>query len=247
MKQDLTDVVFGYRAVLETINSGKTVEKVLVQKGSGKEIDKELSDKLREHQIPVQRVPIEKLNRITRKNHQGIIGFISPIAFHDLENLVMEVFEKGVTPLFVLLDQVTDVRNFGAICRSAECMGAHGVLVPMKGSARIGSDAMKTSSGALSRIPVCRMHSTGADIRFLKDSGFTIVGCTEKANKDLNYVNLKDPLVLIMGSEDEGLDPKTIANCDQLIKIPMTGTTASLNVSVAAGIALYEIHRQRTS
>lgn len=245
MKNAKSDIVFGYHSLMETIRSGKTVEKVIVQKGGEAERKEELLDLLREHQIPWQNVPLEKLNRITRKNHQGVIGFISPIEFSNLENLVQTLFEEGKNPLIVLLDQVTDVRNFGAICRSAECMGVHAIVVPYKGSARIGADAMKTSAGALSRIPICRVHTLPNAARYLQNSGFQTVGCTEKGDRSLSSIEMTGPTALVMGSEEEGISKAVMDKCHALGKIEMAGEIGSLNVSVASGIALYEISKQR--
>lgn len=246
MTDTTTDFVIGYHALIEIIDAGKTVEKVLLQKGATSDRKNELLTLLKKHDIPMQIVPLEKLNRVTRKNHQGVIGFISPVEFYNLENLVQRLFEQGTTPLLLLLDEVTDVRNFGAICRSADCLGVHGVVIPLRGSARIGADAMKTSAGALSRVPVCRVTSLAHTAKYLKESGFKVVGCTEKANKDLAFVELNVPLALVMGAEDEGISNAVTAQCDILAKIPLMGKIGSLNVSVAAGIALYEINCQRS-
>jgi len=244
-KQNNDDLIFGIRTVIEAINSGKEIEKVLIKKGLGGDLFKELFDLIREHGIPFQYVPLEKINRITRKNHQGVIAFVSPIVFHELDNLLPSIFETGKAPLVLVLDQVTDVRNFGAIVRTAECAGVDAVLIPEKGSARINADAVKTSAGALHLVPVCRTKDLQRSVRYLQESGLKIVAATEKATGSYTAVDLTGPTALVMGSEDEGISPAILRMTDEQVKIPILGKIESLNVSVAAGLLVYEVVRQR--
>ncbi|MBK0384031.1 23S rRNA (guanosine(2251)-2'-O)-methyltransferase RlmB [Pedobacter sp. SD-b] len=238
-------MVFGIRAVIEAIGSGKDIESLFLQKGLSGGLISELKTLLRQFDIPSQQVPIEKLNRITTKNHQGVIAFISPITYQKIEDLVPQIFEKGEVPLILMLDGVTDVRNFGAIARTAECCGAHAIVVPKKGSAQINPDAIKTSAGALHKIPVCRHDNLLMVLRFLKDSGIQIVACTEKTEDFIYKPDFTLPTAIIMGAEDEGISFELMRNADHLTKIPMVGTIESLNVSVSAGVILYEAVRQR--
>lgn len=240
-----TNIVIGFRAIIEAINAGKEIEKVLLKKGSEGELYHETFDLIRQHNIPFQIVPIEKLNRITRKNHQGAIAFVSLIEYSNLENLLPGLFEKGENPLLILLDQVSDVRNFGAIARSAECAGAHAIIVPEKGMAQINFDAIKTSAGALLKIPVCRVKSMMKTVDFLKESGIKVFASTEKAEKNIYNVDFNVPSAFVLGSEDKGISNDLLRNSDELIKIPIIGTVESLNVSVAASIVIYEAIRQR--
>lgn len=190
-------------------------------------------------------MPVEKLNRLTRKNHQGVFAFISPINFHKTDNVIQDVFEKGENPLFIILDRVTDVRNFGAIIRTAECSGVQAVIVPEKGSAAINGDALKTSAGALHNIPICREFNLKATIEYLKNCGLQIVGCTEKTDDMIYQPDFSVPTAIIMGSEKDGISPEYLKLCDHKAKIPINGTISSLNVSVSAGVILYEAVRQR--
>lgn len=238
-------MIIGFRAIVEALESGKEFDKVLLQKGLKGELQNETRRILKEYNVPFQLVPIEKLERLTKANHQGIIGFTTPISFHDLGNLIQQTFEKGVTPKFIYLDQVSDVRNFGAICRSAECSGFHGVIVPEKGAAQINEDAIKTSAGALFHIPVARTKSIDETIELLQQSGIQLVSCTEKTNTQLFEVDMSKPTCIIMGAEDVGISNEFLRRSDILAKIPMEGRTSSLNVSVAAGIIMYELNRQR--
>jgi 23S rRNA (guanosine2251-2'-O)-methyltransferase len=183
--------------------------------------------------------------QFTRFNHQGVVAYISPVSFMPLEEVLQRVYESGKDPLFMVLDRVTDVRNFGAICRTAECAGVDAIIVPARGSARIGADALKTSAGALMNIPVCRSMNLKDTLQMLKDSGIRIAGASEKADKMMYDTDLSGPICLIMGSEETGISPEYLKKCDALIRIPMFGSTGSLNVSVAAGVITYEIIRQR--
>ena len=239
------DYVFGIRAVIEAIHSEKEIEKVLIKKGLGGELYKEMFSLLRDYSIPYQFVPIEKINRVSRKNHQGVIAFLSPVTYQDIEMLLPGLFEQGKVPFVLILDKVSDVRNFGAICRSAECAGVDAVVVPSRGSAQINADAVKTSAGALHRIPVCRAMNLKNVISFLKDSGLAVYGATEKAEKFYFDADFSQPIAMIMGAEDEGISPEYLKMCDGHLKIPMKGEISSLNVSVAASILMFEAVRQR--
>jgi len=243
--KEVNQMVFGIRAVMEAIVSGKDIESLFLQRGLTGDLMSELKGLLRGHDIPSQLVPIEKLNRITAKNHQGAIAFISPITYQKIENIIPDVYERGEVPLILILDGVTDVRNFGAIARTAECTGVHAIVVPKKGAAQVNPDAIKTSAGALYKIPVCRHDSLLQTMRFLKDSGLQIVSCTEKTDDLIYKPDYTAPTAIIMGAEDEGISFELIRNSDYLTKIPMAGEIASLNVSVSAGVILYEAVRQR--
>lgn len=240
-----TDMVFGVHPVLELIRSGKEIEKVFIQAGTRSPELSEISSHCRVRHIPVQVVPAEKMNRLTRKNHQGVIVFICPIEYQPLERVIPSVFEQGRDPLVLMLDRVTDVRNFGAIARTAYAAGVDAVVIPARGSALINGDAMKTSAGALSRLDVCRVENIKDAIDFLKASGLRVVGFTEKARQSLWEADLTGPLCLMMGSEEDGISEACIKRLDQHLRIPMPGDIDSLNVSVATGIACFEVVRQR--
>lgn len=239
------DILFGIRPLTEAIEAGKTIEKVLVQKGLQGDLIKEALHLTRVHNVLVQYVPAQKLNRITQKNHQGVITYISPVEYQNIENVVMGVFEEGRNPLLLVLDRITDVRNFGAIARTAECHGVDAIVVPQKGAAQINEDAVKTSAGALMQVNVCKVPNLSSTLQFLKSSGIRIVAATEKADKNIEEVDLTQPTAIIMGSEEDGVQESLLRLTDDGLKIPMSGKIASLNVSVAAGIMLYETLRQR--
>jgi 23S rRNA (guanosine2251-2'-O)-methyltransferase len=239
------NLVYGIHPLIETIKAGKEIDKVFIQKGLHGEHSAELFALLRECDIHYQHVPVEKLNRITRKNHQGVVAFVSAITYHPIEEIVQSLFEKGENPLILILDRVTDVRNFGAIARTAECAGVHAILVPLQGSAQMNADAMKTSAGALNNIPVSRSRNLNESIDFLKNSGLQIVAATEKTEENYYVVDFTLPTAIIMGSEEDGVSPAYLKKCNHKVRIPMNGTTDSLNVSVAAGILIYEAVRQR--
>lgn len=238
-------LIYGIRAILETIRSGKHLEKVFVQKGIKGELMKELLKEVHQHQVPLSVVPQEKINRFTRKNHQGAVAFISPVQYHDLHHVLSNLFESGEIPLILLLDQITDVRNFGAIARTAECLGVHALLIPVRGGAQINPDAVKTSAGALNFIPVCRSGDMISDLRYLKESGLQLVSCTEKTDQRLNQVDFNIPTVLIMGSEDTGISKALLDLSDHKASIRMIGKISSLNVGAATAMALYEASKQR--
>ncbi len=239
-------LVFGIRAVMEAVESGKELESLYIQKGIQGDLLKELRRLIDKHELKYQYVPVEKLNRLTPKNHQGVVAFISPISFHHVEDLIPFVFENAEVPLFLILDRITDVRNFGAIARTAECAGVHGIIVPMKESAAINADALKTSAGALFKIPVCRVHSLKKAVEYMQESGLQVIGCAEKNDENLYTVDFTVPTAIVMGSEEDGISNDVMRVVDRFAKIPLQGEIESLNVSVAAGVVLYEAVRQRT-
>lgn len=238
-------MIFGVRAVIEAIQAGKDIDKILVKKDMQSELSKELFAALKGTLIPVQRVPVERINRITRKNHQGVVAFTSAVTYQRTADLVPTLFEEGRVPFFVMLDGVTDVRNFGAIARTCECAGVDAIILPTKGSASANADAIKTSAGALHTLPVCREQNLAQTLRYLKDCGFRIVAATEKSDYDYTQANYADPLCIIMGAEDTGVAAEQLELCDERVRIPLYGHIESLNVSVAAGILIYEAVKQR--
>ncbi|NDW11364.1 23S rRNA (guanosine(2251)-2'-O)-methyltransferase RlmB [Bacteroides sp. 214] len=242
-----SDMIFGVRAVIEAIQAGKEIDKILVKKDIQSDLSKELFEALKGTLIPVQRVPLEKLNRITRKNHQGVVAFISTVTYQKVEDLVPFFFEEGKNPLFVMLDGLTDVRNFGAIARTCECAGVDAVIIPAKGSVTVNADAIKTSAGALHTLPVCKERGLAECLKYLKNSGFKIIAATEKGDYEYTKGDYTGPVCLIMGAEDRGVSYENLALCDEWVKIPIMGTIESLNVSVAAGIIIYEALKQRTN
>ncbi|MFC2096399.1 23S rRNA (guanosine(2251)-2'-O)-methyltransferase RlmB [Bacteroidota bacterium] len=244
MKQD-KDFIFGIRAVIEAIKSGKQIDKLMIRAGLKGELFYELMELVKDMQISTQYVPNERINRVTMKNHQGVLAFISPIEFQNIENILPTLYEKGKTPLIVILDKVTDVRNFGAITRTAECANVDAIIIPEKGSAQISADAVKTSAGALLKIPVCRVKSLSKTIKYLKDSGIQVVAATEKADNLYYKVDFTIPTAILMGAEDKGVDMEYLRVADQMVKIPILGEIESLNVSVAASIFIYEAVKQR--
>ena len=243
MKKDT--LIFGIRAIIEAIKSGETVDKVFVQKGARSELFQELEQLLRAEGINISYVPVEKLNRLTKGNHQGAVAQISPIAFHDIDDLVMQVFESGQTPLFLLLDQLSDVRNFGAIVRTAECTGVSGIIIQKKGAAPINGDTIKTSAGAVFKIPICKVDHIKDAVFHMQSSGIKVIAATEKADDYLYDVSFKEPCAIIMGSEGRGINPSVLKVADEQAKLPIIGEIESLNVSVACGAFLYEAVRQR--
>jgi 23S rRNA (guanosine2251-2'-O)-methyltransferase len=238
--------VFGIRAIMEAIESGKEIESLFIQKGISGDLFRELRKLIDKHQIKYQYVPIEKLNRLTTKNHQGVVAFISPISFHQVEDLIPFIYEKGETPLLLVLDRITDVRNFGAIARTAECAGVHGIIIPLKESAAIHSDSIKTSAGALFKIPVCRVHSLKKAVEYMQESGLQVIGCSEKNDESMYTVDYTVPTAVVLGSEEDGISNELMRILDRFAKIPLMGEIESLNVSVAAGVVLYEAVRQRS-
>jgi 23S rRNA (guanosine2251-2'-O)-methyltransferase len=241
------EFIFGIHPLEEALEKGKEIDKVLMQHGLHSPQISAIKKQLEALGIPLQAVPKEKLNALTRKAHQGLIAFLSPVEFQPLEEVLQRVFEQGRDPFLMVLDRVTDVRNFGAICRSAECAGSDAIIIPARGSARIGGDAVKTSAGALMHLPVIRSMNLKDTLEYLKNSGIRIAGASEKAKNVLYDTDLSGPICILMGSEETGISPEYLKKCDELVKIPMLGQTESLNVSVAAGLVLYEVVRQRSA
>lgn len=239
------NMIFGLRAVIEAIDAGKELDKIIIRRELGGDLARELFDKIKPLQIPVQRVPLEKLNYLTQKNHQGVIAFISPIVYQNVADIIPTIYEEGRTPLIVILDGITDVRNFGAIARTCECAGVDAIVVPSKGGAAANADAIKTSAGALHTIPVCREMNLIEAARFLQSCGLKLIAANEKTNTNYTQANFRTPTVIVMGSEDEGISPELLRLCNESVAIPILGKIKSLNVSVAAGILLYEAIRQR--
>ena len=240
------DFIFGIRPVIEAIREGRNIERLLIKQGMQGNIYHELMKEVKEHSIPYQFVPLEKIESYTRKTHQGVIALMSLAEYQEISNILPGIYEKGEDPLIVCLDGVTDVRNLGAVARSSLCFGAHALLLPEKGSARITAEAVKTSAGALHTLPVCRTKSITRSINFLKDSGLKVICADEKRGKTASESVLTGPVILVMGSEDRGISRELLSLADIIIRIPITGNIGSLNVSVAAGILLYEINRQRS-
>jgi 23S rRNA (guanosine2251-2'-O)-methyltransferase len=239
------EMIFGIHPIIETIESGKEIEKVLIQKELKNPSLIELASLCNRHKIPMVRVPIEKINRITKKAHQGVLAFVSAISYASLDNIISVAYEQGKNPFILVLDRITDVRNLGAIVRTAECVGIDAIVIPDKNTARLGSDAFKTSAGALSRVAICRERNLKGTLQYLKNNGLHIIGCTEKSDKIIYEVDYDSPLAIVMGSEEDGISPECLRMCDEQVKIPMYGKIGSLNVSVATGVILYEAVRKR--
>lgn len=239
------NTVCGVEKIIDVIQSGKTIDKLFIQKGLHNEEFAELWKLVRFQRINYKHVPIEKLNRLTKKKHEGVFAFISPIDFHNIEDVIPDLFEKGKNPLVLVLDSITDVRNFGAITRTAECLGVHTILIPEKNTAAINNDAITTSAGALKKIRICRSWNLTMSLTFLKESGMQLIGCTEKAKNDIYEADFKLPTAIIMGSEEKGINSEFLRMCDCKLRIPMEGETESLNVSVATAVITYEAMRQR--
>jgi 23S rRNA (guanosine2251-2'-O)-methyltransferase len=240
-----TDMIYGTRAVIEAILAGKQIEKVMIQSGLANDLIKELIALAREKQVSYTFVPPEKLKRLSAKNHQGVICLLSSVSYSSLDNLIDRAYSEGREPFFLILDRITDVRNFGAIARTAECAGLDGIVIGEKGSAPITSDAMKTSAGALNYLPVCRELDLKKTMKLLRDSGIRVIACTEKAAKNIYEVEINGPVAIIVGSEEDGIADALLRDADDLVKIPMKGKIGSLNVSVAAGVAIFEVVRNR--
>jgi len=238
-------MIFGIRAVIEAIEAGKEIDRLLIKHDLQGDLSRELFQTIRGREIPVQRVPLEKLNHITRKNHQGVIAYVAEVTYHHIEDLVPFIFEQGRNPFFVLLDGITDVRNFGAIGRTALCAGVDAIIIPRHNSVTVTADAIKTSAGALHTLPVCREADISRTLRYLKECGIRIVGATEKGDKDYTKGDFEGPVCLVMGAEDKGIPTSHLALCDEWLRIPIIGNIESLNVSVASGIMIYEILRHR--
>lgn len=239
-------LIYGVHAVKEAIDAGKELIKIQVQKGLQNPALDELLKTARGAHVLVQYVPREKFYAFKDKNHQGVVAYISPITYHSLEQIVPSIFESGETPFILILDKVTDVRNLGAIARTALCAGVHALVIPQTDAAPVNDDAMKTSAGALHSLPVCREKHLKTTLEYLNQSGFTTVACSEKAKDTISQTDLTGPLAIVMGSEETGISPELLKKCTYLAQIPMNKGVSSLNVSVAAGIILYEALMQRS-
>lgn len=242
---DKSQVVFGIRAVIEAIESGKQVDKVLMKKDLGGELARELLSVTREYNVPVQRVPVERINKVTRKNHQGVIAFMAAVDYYLVDDIVPALYDEGINPLVVVLDGVTDVRNFGAIARTCECAGVNCIVIPERNSVSVNADAVKTSAGALNYLPVCRERNLVKAVQYLRDSGFKVMGASEKTNLNYTKADFTGPVAIVLGAEDTGISTDVLKLCDTLVAIPEFGQINSLNVSVAGGIMIYEVVRQR--
>ena len=240
-----SNIIFGVKPVIEAIKAGKEIDKLYIQRditGAGLS---ELRNAIKKAKIPFSHVPVQKLNKMTNSNHQGVVGYISPIDLVDIETLVPTLFEQGKTPFILLLDKITDVRNFGAIARTAECAGIDAIVVPKRESAQINGDALKTSAGALNRIAVCKVNNLTDTVMFLQASGINVVACTEKTDQSIYESDYNKPVAIVMGSEEKGVSNQILKIADSKGKIPLLGEITSLNVSVAAGIIIYEVVKQR--
>lgn len=240
-------VLFGARPVMEAIDAEKQIDRVYLKKGSDSPLVMRVIEMCRQFNVNFQEVPIEKLNRLTRGNHQGIVAQMSPIEYYDIEDILVDIEKSGETPLIMVMDSVTDVRNFGAIARSAECAGAHALIMSLKNSAPVNGEAIRSSAGALTIIPVCRVGSIRLVLKMLSEKGMQIVAATEKASGTVYDADLTKPTVIVMGSEDKGISKDILKICDSEIAIPIIGSVESLNVSCAASVILFETVRQRMS
>ena len=244
-QKDDGQLIYGIRPVMEAILAGKEIDRLFICRGAKGELMLELKELLKEKNIDYTEVPVEKLHRLTRNNHQDVVGYISSITYESISNVVPFIFEKGEVPLILLLDRITDVRNFGAIARTAECAGVHAIVIPSRGAAQVTADAIKTSAGALSTIPICREANLRQTVDYLQKSGIRVVAASEKGKDDYFQADFTGPLAIIVGSEEDGIGNDLIKIADDLLKIPLKGTISSLNVSVACGVLLYEAIRQR--
>ena len=242
---DKTQYIYGVHAVLEAFEAGKDIDKILLSKTLNDETAKEISEKARALRVPVQRVPVQKIDRITRKNHQGVLAMMAAVTYYQVEDLVPQLFDEGENPFIVVLDGVTDVRNFGAVARTCECAGVSAIVIPDRESVSVNADAVKTSAGALNYLPVCREHNLVKAVRLLRDSGFKIVGTSDKSQMPYTKGNYTGPVAIVLGAEDKGISPEIMKLCDTQVLIPEFGHINSLNVSVAGGIMIYEVVRQR--
>ena len=238
--------IFGIRAVIEAIHAGKEIDKIFVHKEAQGDLMRELMKTLKANNLPFTYVPVEKLNRLTHLNHQGVVATIAPIKFQSLETLVENVLETGKKPLFLILDQLSDARNFGAIIRTAECTGVDGIIISKTGAAPVNGDTVKTSAGAVFNVPICKVDHIKDAVFYLQGSGIKTVAATEKTEDTLYAVDFTEPVAIIMGSEDRGINPSVLKIVDEKAKLPLFGTIGSLNVSVACGAFFYEVVRQRS-
>lgn len=237
-------LIFGLHSLIEALEAGKNIDKILIKRGLKSEETQRITYLARELMIPIQVVPVEKIDRISQRNHQGVVAFLAEIEYTRLDQLIPMIYEEGRTPFFILLDGITDVRNFGAIARTAECAGADAIIIPERGSVSVTGDAIKTSAGALHRLPVCRVSSISSTIKELQEYGIKVVTASEKADQLYTAVKLTPPIALVMGSEELGPSKDTLRLSDEIVRIPQVGAIGALNVSVAAGILIYESLRQ---
>ena len=243
-----TTNIFGIRAIIEAIESGSTINKIYLQKGLRGELFYELNKLIKTKSLTTSMVPVEKLDRLSKNsNHQGAVAQISPVEFHDLETLIEQTVASGTTPLFLLLDQLSDVRNFGAIIRTAECTGVHAIIIQKNGSAPVNAETIKTSAGAAFKIPICKVDHIKDALFLLQASDIKTVAATEKTEDVVYDIELNQPIAIVMGSEHRGINPSILKMVDYKAKLPLLGEIASLNVSVACGALLYETVRQRLS
>jgi 23S rRNA (guanosine2251-2'-O)-methyltransferase len=240
------DMIFGIRPILEALEAGKTIDKIFVQRGLKGPLYSELKSALDKYKISPNFVPVEKLNRLCRQNHQGVVAYVTEIVFQKIEELLPQLLAAGKTPLLIMLDKLTDVRNFGAIVRTAECVGADAIIIPEKGGAPVSADAIKTSAGAMFNIDICKEDNLSHVIDFLQESGVQVLVASEKAEQNHYQTDLTQPLALVFGNEEKGISKDVMHHADGAIKLPIVGKTQSLNVSVACGAILYEALRQRS-
>ena len=242
---DNTQFIYGIHAVLEAIDAGKDIDKIFLSKTLNDETAREISDRARMLRVPVQRVPVQNIDRITRRNHQGVLAMMAAVTYYRVEDLVPQLFDEGENPFIVVLDGVTDVRNFGAVARTCECAGVSAIVIPDRESVSVNADAVKTSAGALNYLPVCREHNLVNAVKLLRDSGFKIVGTSDKQQLPYTQADYTGPVAIVLGAEDKGISPEIMKLCDTQVLIPEFGHINSLNVSVAGGIMIYEVVRQR--
>ncbi len=237
--------IFGIHAIIEAIKAGKSIDKLLVKKEFSGELGRELLSVARNFGVPVQHVPVEKLNRITRRNHQGAIAMLAAVDYCHIDSVIPQLYDDGINPLVVVLDGITDVRNFGAIARTCECAGVNTIVIPERNSVGVTADAVKTSAGALNYLPVCRESNLVKAVKYLKDSGCRVIGAAGETKTSYTASDYRAPVAIVLGSEDDGISPEIKKQCDELVAIPEFGEINSLNVSVAGGIMIYEVVRQR--
>ena len=242
---DKTQYIYGIHAVLEALEAGKDIDKIFLSKTLNDETAKEIMDRARQLGVPVQRVPVQKIDRITRRNHQGVLAMMAAVTYYRVEDLVPQLFDEGQNPFIIVLDGVTDVRNFGAVARTCECAGVSAIVIPDRESVSVNADAVKTSAGALNYLPVCREHNLVSAVKLLRDSGFRIVGTSDKSQIPYTQGNYTGPVAIVLGAEDKGISPEIMKLSDTQVMIPEFGHINSLNVSVAGGIMIYEVVRQR--
>jgi 23S rRNA (guanosine2251-2'-O)-methyltransferase len=242
---DKTQYIYGIHAVLEAIDAAKDIDKILLSKTLNPETAQEIIEKARALRVPVQRVPVQKIDRITRRNHQGVLAMMAAVTYYRVDDLVPRLFDEGENPFVVVLDGVTDVRNFGAVARTCECAGVSAIVIPDHESVSVNADAVKTSAGALNYLPVCRERNLVSAVKFLRDSGFKIVGTSDKSQTSYTHADYTGPVAIVLGAEDKGISPEIMKLCDTQVLIPEFGHINSLNVSVAGGIMIYEVVRQR--